>query len=288
MAHTAGGLVAVSMVAVLALAGTANAQSGTVKVVRGTGSNATVEYPLQPKGTGQQAQAAPIKNGKTIIVNKALMGTDLSAGTAPTTGWEPSNVRSTVVVPRGPGAEPPQMVSPLQSTRYGAVPRAVLPRAPSPLPKVIPDDGSPRTLHLVNSNTGESIISTYWTAGRYSPDELSRLGWFLRDSRNNNTTAMDPDLLDLLVAINRSLGHDGPIEVLSAYRSPETNRWLASVSRGVARDSQHMYGNAIDIRIASRTPAQIRAAALAINRGGVGFYPSNGFVHVDTGPIRQW
>jgi len=94
--------------------------------------------------------------------------------------------------------------------------------------------------------------------------------------------------MDLLVFLQRKLGTSTPYDVLSAYRSPETNAWLASVSRGVARDSQHMQGNAIDIHLSDRTPAQIRAAAMSLGMGGVGFYPKSGFVHVDTGPVRQW
>jgi len=253
-------------------AGTAAAQTSSVQVIRGFQGQPVTEWP---------PSQAPVKTGQAPRTN--------TTSGVPATGWAPTTVRSTVVVRRGPGAEPPQMVSPLQTSRYGAVPTAVLPHPPrQPMPKPVPDDGSARSLHLVNFNTGESIIATYWASGRYVPGELARLDYFLRDNRSGLSTQMDPQLFDLLVFVQRQLGSGRPIEILSAYRSPETNAWLASVSRGVARDSQHIQGNAIDIRIADRTPAQIRAAALALGMGGVGFYPRSGFVHVDTGPIRQW
>ena len=187
-----------------------------------------------------------------------------TAQAVPTTGWAPTKVRSTIVIPQLSPSESPTMSSPMQSSRYGAVPKAVLPRVPNIVPKPVPDDGSPRTLSLVNDHTGETITSTYWTNGRYIQGELQRLSHFLRDQRSGQVIQMDPDLMDLLVFMQRALKSSEPIRVLSAYRSPSTNAWLASVSRGVASNSQHMHGNAIDIRIPGRSPGQLRAAALAL------------------------
>jgi uncharacterized protein YcbK (DUF882 family) len=99
---------------------------------------------------------------------------------------------------------------------------------------------------------------------------------------------MDPLLFDVLWHTMQIVGYGGSIEVLSAFRSPATNAWLASVSRGVARDSQHMNGNAMDIRFPGVPVFKIRQAARALNMGGVGFYPRSGFVHLDTGPVRYW
>ena len=101
-------------------------------------------------------------------------------------------------------------------------------------------------------------------------------------------TEMDPLLFDVLWHTMQIVGYGGSIEVLSAYRSPSTNAWLASVSRGVARDSQHMNGNAMDIRFPGVPVFKIRQAARSLNMGGVGFYPRSGFVHLDTGPVRYW
>jgi uncharacterized protein YcbK (DUF882 family) len=99
---------------------------------------------------------------------------------------------------------------------------------------------------------------------------------------------MDPLLFDVLWHTEENTGFHGTVDVLSGYRSPETNAWLASVSRGVARDSQHMNGNAMDIRFPDMPVFKIRQAARSLQMGGVGFYPRSGFVHLDTGPIRYW
>jgi uncharacterized protein YcbK (DUF882 family) len=105
-----------------------------------------------------------------------------------------------------------------------------------------------RTLSLVNFNTQEVLTVTYWSNGAYHRDALDKLNHFLRDSRDNALTEMDPLLFDVLWHTMQIVGYGGSIEVLSAFRSPTTNAWLASVSRGGARDSQHMNGNAMDIR----------------------------------------
>jgi uncharacterized protein YcbK (DUF882 family) len=170
----------------------------------------------------------------------------------------------------------------LRGSRYGG-----FAPAPSGPPPVL-DTTSPRTLNLVNFNTQEVLTVTYWSNGAYHRDALNKLNHFLRDSRDNALTEMDPLLFDVLWHTTRIVGYGGSIEVLSAFRSPTTNAWLASVSRGVARDSQHMNGNAMDIRFPGVPVFQIRQAARALNMGGVGFYPRSGFVHLDTGPVRYW
>jgi uncharacterized protein YcbK (DUF882 family) len=170
----------------------------------------------------------------------------------------------------------------LRGSRYGG-----FAPAPSGPPPVL-DTTSPRTLSLVNFNTQEALTVTYWSNGAYHRDALDKLNFFLRDSQNNSQTEMDPLLFDVLWQTTRIVGYGGTIEVLSAYRSPTTNAWLASVSRGVARDSQHMNGNAMDIRFPGVPVFQIRQAAYSLNMGGVGFYPRSGFVHLDTGPVRYW
>lgn len=180
--------------------------------------------------------------------------------------------------------------STIRGTRYGAVPVMSSPYAPPPekLPPP-PDDGSPRTLSFFAVNTLESLTVTYWRNGRYVQSELDRLNTFLRDSRNGDLVQMDPQLFDILWYVQRNLGAEGvPYQVLSAYRSPQTNAWLVSARRGAARDSLHMRGQAIDIKLPGRTPYQIRQTARALGLGGVGYYPRSGFVHLDTGPVRYW
>jgi uncharacterized protein YcbK (DUF882 family) len=178
----------------------------------------------------------------------------------------------------------PTRVTPqsLRGSRYGGF----APSAPEPPPVL--DTTSPRTLSLTNVNTNESLTVTYWSDGAYHRDALNQLNHFLRDSKTGEQTEMDPLLFDVLWHTEEITGFHGTVEVLSGYRSPETNAWLASVSRGVARDSQHMNGNAMDIRFPGVPVFKIRQAGRALQMGGVGFYPRSGFVHLDTGPIRYW
>jgi uncharacterized protein YcbK (DUF882 family) len=170
----------------------------------------------------------------------------------------------------------------LRGSRYGGFAPAV------PEPPPVLDTTSPRTLSLFNVNTNESLTVTYWSDGAYRRDALNQLNHFLRDSKTGEQTEMDPLLFDVLWHTEEVAGYHGTVDVLSGYRSPETNAWLASVSRGVARDSQHMNGNAMDIRFPDVAVFKIRQAARSLQMGGVGFYPRSGFVHLDTGPIRYW
>ena len=173
-----------------------------------------------------------------------------------------------------------------RGTRYGRMPALPVPSGPNrPPPK---GAGGLRTLSLYNVHTGQSLTATYWRGGRYVQPELDRLNYFLRDSRDGDRVRMDPALFDILWQVRRQLRSNAPWRVLSAYRSPETNAWLASVSSGVASDSLHMRGRAMDVMLPGRSPAQIRQAARALRRGGVGYYPHSGFVHLDTGPARYW
>jgi uncharacterized protein YcbK (DUF882 family) len=170
----------------------------------------------------------------------------------------------------------------VRATRYGGFMMA----PPPPLPPL--DTTSPRTLNLANVHTGETLTVTYWSDGAYRRDALGELNHFLRDSREGAETEMDPLLFDVLWHTQMHVGFSGTVEVLSAYRSPTTNAWLASVSRGVANDSQHMNGNAMDIHMPGVPVFKIQQVARSLGMGGVGFYPRSGFVHIDTGPVRYW
>jgi uncharacterized protein YcbK (DUF882 family) len=173
----------------------------------------------------------------------------------------------------------------LRGSRYGGF--APAPSAPEAPPPAL-DLTSPRSLSLLNVNTTESLTVTYWSDGAYHRDALNKLNHFLRDSKTAEQTEMDPLVFDVLWHTMQMAGFSGSVEVLSAFRSPEHNAWLASVSRGVARDSQHMNGNAMDIRFPGVPVFKIRQAARSLQMGGVGFYPRSGFVHLDTGPVRYW
>ncbi len=147
-----------------------------------------------------------------------------------------------------------------------------------------------RTLKLHFIHTKETAEITYKRNGRYLPDGLAKINRFLRDWRRNEPTKMDPQLLDVVWEVYRSVGARQPIHVVSAYRSPATNSLLRSRSKGVAKKSQHMLGKAMDFYIPGVSLAKLRASALRVQAGGVGYYPRSGspFVHVDVGNVRHW
>lgn len=145
-----------------------------------------------------------------------------------------------------------------------------------------------RSLAVLNLHTGERLSATYWEAGAYVDDALGALSRVLRDHRTNEVHAMDPPLFDLLNALSQRLGSKETIQIISGYRSPETNAALRQGSSGVAAHSLHIEGKAMDIRIAGVDLPQLRNAAWGLQGGGVGFYPASNFVHVDVGRVRRW
>lgn len=147
----------------------------------------------------------------------------------------------------------------------------------------------PRLLSMMNLHTGERIQAEYWAKGRYLRDGMREINRLLRDHRTGAVHPMDPKLLDLIHALTRRIGSRAPVHVISAYRSPESNALLREADgSGVAQNSFHMQGKAIDIRIPGLPLRQLRKAALGMRAGGVGYYPDSNFVHVDTGPLRHW
>ncbi|MCO6426679.1 DUF882 domain-containing protein [Nitrosomonas communis] len=151
---------------------------------------------------------------------------------------------------------------------------------------------NPRTtikqLALHNLHTGEKVKSVYWEKGRYIPGALREIEKVLRDHRTGKTHAIDLRLLDLMQLLHRRMGARKEFQVISGYRSPETNRMLALHNHGVAKQSLHMQGKAIDIRLPEFSLADLRKAALSLKVGGVGYYPDSNFVHLDTGHVRYW
>lgn len=156
------------------------------------------------------------------------------------------------------------------------------------LPRRAHASASPRSLAFRHTHTAERLAVTYAFGDRYLPDALDRVAHFLRDFRNGETHAIDPALLDQLHALTRVTADAATIEVISGYRSPATNQMLHERSRGVATQSLHLEGRAIDIRVAGVRLADLRDAALSLRAGGVGYYPASDFVHVDTGRVRRW
>ncbi|NMG40287.1 DUF882 domain-containing protein [Chelativorans sp. ZYF759] len=147
-----------------------------------------------------------------------------------------------------------------------------------------------RTLRLHFTHTNERAEITFKRNGRYIKEGLDKINWILRDWRRNEATEMDPQVLDLLWEVYQQSGSRAYIHVISAYRSPATNQMLRSRSSGVADNSQHTRGKAIDFFLPDVSPAKLRELGLRRHGGGVGYYPSSGspFVHLDSGSVRHW
>ena len=148
-----------------------------------------------------------------------------------------------------------------------------------------------RILSFFHTHTGERLKIAYCCDGVYQPEALTQLNHLLRDFRVNQEKPIDPKLFDLLHELSGTLETDQPYHVISGYRSPHTNTMLrerGGAHTGVATQSLHMVGKAMDIRMPGVKLDQLRAAAASLKLGGVGFYPSSNFVHVDTGRVRYW
>ncbi len=145
-----------------------------------------------------------------------------------------------------------------------------------------------RSIALHNIHTGESVKTVYWAEGRYQTGPMRQLNRILRDHYSGDVHAMDPHVIDLLCALQHRLGTRKPFQIVSGYRSPQTNAWLASMSDGVAQHSLHMEGRAVDIRLEGFSVRRLGRAAKGLRAGGVGQYPDSNFVHVDVGKIRYW
>ena len=147
-----------------------------------------------------------------------------------------------------------------------------------------------RELSFYHTHTGRRLTVTYWEDGNYVVSALDEINVFLSDFRTGDLVEMDPELLDIIYDARESLGSSATYQVISAYRSPQTNEMLRnrSASSGVARTSQHLLGKAIDVRLEGVDSAQLRDAAISLQRGGVGYYQDSDFVHMDTGRVRRW
>ncbi len=150
--------------------------------------------------------------------------------------------------------------------------------------------GAPRRVKFHNLHTDEKLDAVFWENGEYVSDALHAVNHVLRDFRTNTTHEMNPGLLDLLTAVSAKTESSTPFYVISGYRSPQTNAMLRNEGgegTGVARKSLHMEGEAIDIRLGDVALNHLHNAALSLRGGGVGYYPTSNFVHMDVGPVRQ-
>jgi uncharacterized protein YcbK (DUF882 family) len=148
--------------------------------------------------------------------------------------------------------------------------------------------GDIRKLNFYSGRTGEKIDLIYWIDGKYIPESMAEIDRFFRDWRNNKVHKIDPRTIDILAAAHNLLRVDEPYMLLSGYRSPETNAMLRARSKGVARNSLHLQGEAADVRLRSRSVSQIAQAAASCKAGGVGRYSGSNFVHMDCGAVRSW
>ena len=156
------------------------------------------------------------------------------------------------------------------------------------LPSVNLGRGTYRSLALTNWRTEEWLDTVYWVDGEYIPEALEAIDHMLRDWREDLVTRMDRRAIDILSATQHLLDTTEPFEIVSGYRSEKTNRMLRRQGRGVARKSYHVKGMAVDITMKTRTVRQISGAGLSLAAGGVGKYSRSEFVHLDSGPVRDW
>lgn len=153
---------------------------------------------------------------------------------------------------------------------------------------VLKGAGDIRRIRMYSGRTGEAMDTIYWIEGEYIPEVRKEINHFMRDWRSNDTIAMDMRTIDIMAASHRLMDVSEPFTLLSGYRCPATNALLRSRSRGVAKNSLHMVGQAADLRLKSRSVGQMAKAAAACASGGVGKYSRSDFVHMDCGPVRSW
>ena len=145
-----------------------------------------------------------------------------------------------------------------------------------------------RKLSLYNTHTGESLSAPYWADGQYLSDSMSEFNRLMRDHRTNEVAPIDGKLFDLLHALHTRLDGKQAFHLISGFRSSTSNHMLVATTSGVAKGSLHLKGQAADIFLPGCELASLREAALTLKSGGVGYYPTSSFVHVDIGRIRAW
>lgn len=155
-------------------------------------------------------------------------------------------------------------------------------------PALLKGAGDIRHLALVNEKTGEWLNTVYWAEGEYIAEALAAIDHIMRDWREDIVHRMDPRTLDILSATHQLLDCDEPFKVVSGYRTRKTNAMLRRRSRGVAKNSYHIKGMAVDVAMKTRSVRQISRAGLSLGAGGVGRYSRSQFVHLDSGPVRKW
>ncbi len=145
-----------------------------------------------------------------------------------------------------------------------------------------------RSLALYNPHTKESFKGVYWRHGDFVTSAMKNINHIMRDTRTDDIKQIDPDLLDLIFQISMKLKSKKPFHIISGYRSRKTNDLLLKRNKCVAKNSYHTRGQAVDIHLPGLRTAVLRKAAYELKKGGIGYYPRRGFVHIDIGPVRYW
>ena len=143
-------------------------------------------------------------------------------------------------------------------------------------------------LSFYNTHTHERLTVIYKKGDNYVPGAMEKINYILRDHRAGETHAMDPGLMDFLYDLLTEVNNHGEVHIISGYRSPKTNAKLRKKSKGVARGSRHMQGQALDFRLPGTDTAVLRDTARTMKRGGVGYYKKSDFIQIDTGRVRNW
>jgi len=150
------------------------------------------------------------------------------------------------------------------------------------------DSASARSLSLYSPSTREHLDTVYWEKGRYIGEALNDINYIMRDRWTGEIKKIDTSLLDLLYSLARNLKVGRPFHIVCGYRSPETNARLRKHDKGVAKNSFHIQGKAIDIRLRGCELSVLKRKAVNLKAGGVGYYPQSKYLHIDVGPIRYW
>ena len=145
-----------------------------------------------------------------------------------------------------------------------------------------------RSLSLYNPNTKEALDTIYWSNGDYLDNAVANISYLMRDRLTGEIKPIDTRLLDLLYKIGIDLKTRKPFHIISGYRSPKTNDLLRKQGKAAAKNSYHMQGEAVDVRLPGYRLSSLRRAAYKLKAGGVGYYPRSRFVHIDVGPVRYW
>jgi len=165
---------------------------------------------------------------------------------------------------------------------------SVLPNAALAAPFSAGMEQAARRVSFRNTHTNEIFSGVYRVGNKYLPDAFDRINVVLRDFRSEEIFPIDPRVIDIIYTVHSMSGQIEPYEILSGYRCPKTNSMLRKNSEGVAKNSLHMTGQAIDLRLPGFSTRRIKDLACTLKAGGVGYYPKSDFVHMDTGIVRAW